>query len=310
MNNQSRTKIAKRKQQQKRRRTTFFLLITIALIIILALGLMSCKDDTDKATVEPGSSSNTSQDTSKDSGEDDGGDKFSKIYYYEKDKAERYEAYTKENPDMSAEDVVWQVNASLDQEKYEDYTEIGDDANDILVLLNKYNKLPESYGPSDLTDVGSGIQMRNEAAEAYKKMSAEAQRENIDFIPQSGYRSYSYQEGLYNNYKAEDPEGADTYSARPGFSEHQTGLALDINVPSGGDLHNFDNTEQAEWVTANAHKFGFIVRYTEKNQDITGYISEPWHIRYIGTKHATNMYERKVSSYEEYKVKYIDHSPN
>ena len=305
MNTRTRNQII----QQKRRRINFFTVITIVLILILAFVLISCKDDSSQTGQEP--SGTNSRQNAPDDSTNEASKKFSDIYYYESDNAKRYEAYWKGHGDMSMEDVVWQVNASLDQERYEDYDEVQiDDVDDLLVLVNKYHKLPESYEPTDLVEVGADIKMRSEAANAYKKMSSQAESEDINFIPQSGYRSYSYQEWLYNNYKKSDPKGADTYSARPGFSEHQTGLALDINVPSGGDLHNFDDTEQAKWVSKNAHKYGFIVRYTEANQDITGYINEQWHIRYIGEKHAQNMYDKKIGSYEEYKVKYIDHTPS
>jgi D-alanyl-D-alanine carboxypeptidase len=140
-------------------------------------------------------------------------------------------------------------------------------------------------------------------------MAEAAARDGVLFIPQSGYRSYDYQNQLYTNYKATDPEGADTYSARPGFSEHQTGLAIDLNIPGSGGLEDFVGTEQAEWVSKNARLFGFIIRYTEENQAITGYVSEPWHIRYIGAEHAAKMKETGIISFEEYKVKYIDHQP-
>lgn len=291
MNNNTR-----RKNNLKRRKIFFgaLALIVIAIIVIIAINIV----DNNEGKANTGVENSMAND-------------FSKLYYYESDKQNRYKEYAASNPTMDAGDIVWHVNSGLDGEFYKDCLEYddNDDLDDLLIIVNKYNKLPSTFAPNDLSDAGNGIQMRDEAATAYKKMSKEAKRADIDFIPQSGYRSYDYQNDLYENYKASDPEGADTYSARPGFSEHQTGLALDINIPSGGTLRNFVGTEQAEWVLQNAHKFGFIVRYTEENNDITGYISEPWHIRYIGTEHATAMYESGIISYEEYKVKFIDHAP-
>lgn len=290
-----RKSIERKRKQQKRRRVISLLVAIVLVLTVVALifSLTNKKNQTDTDNPSQG----------------EGATEFSQIYYFKKDKAKRYDAYQKKNPDMPIEDVVWQVNSSLDEERYVDYLEIDEDkSEDTLVLVNKYNKLPETFEPSELKEVGSGIQMKKEAADAYKKMAKDAGSAEMDIIPQSGYRSYSYQDTLYNNYKETDPEGADTYSARPGFSEHQTGLALDINIPEGGSLRNFVDTKEAEWVAKNAHKYGFIVRYTEENQDITGYMSEPRHIRYIGEKHASNMYDLKIQSYEEYKVKYIDHA--
>jgi LAS superfamily LD-carboxypeptidase LdcB len=234
------------------------------------------------------------------------GEVFSSFYYYEADKEERYAAYGAKNPEIPPDDVVWRVNAGLDGEHYKDSQKI-DNPDDPLVIVNKYNSLPESYEPGNRVKLGS-VTVRPETAEAYKNMESAATEAGIKFIAQSGYRSFSQQEHLYTNYKASDPNGADTYSARPGFSEHQTGLAIDLNIPTGGSLRNFTGTPQAEWVAANAHRFGFIVRYTEDNAPITGYISEPWHIRFLGEEHATRMKELGIGSYEEYKVKFIDHT--
>ncbi|MDR3296061.1 MAG: M15 family metallopeptidase [Clostridiales Family XIII bacterium] len=229
---------------------------------------------------------------------------YSDFYYYEKDKDARYAEYASPGGILPG-DVVWRVNAGLDGVVYHDVQDVSNPY-ELTVIVNKYNKLKESYVPPDLKSIGN-VKVRAEAADAYVKMATAAAIDGIFFIPQSGYRSYSYQDQLYTNYKATDPNGADTYSARPGFSEHQTGLAIDLNIPSGGSLRNFTGTPQAKWVEEHAHEFGFIIRYTDKNTDITGYISEPWHIRFLGIEHATNMKKFGIDSYEEYKVKYIDH---
>jgi D-alanyl-D-alanine carboxypeptidase len=195
----------------------------------------------------------------------------------------------------------------LDGRHYEDVTDVAN-PEELLVIVNKYNRLDPAYAPEGRVSV-SNVTVRAEAGAAYREMEQAAGAEGLAFIAQSGYRSYDYQNQLYTNYKATDPGGADTYSARPGFSEHQTGLAIDLNLPSGGRLENFVGTKQAAWVAENAHLYGFIVRYTEENKEITGYISEPWHVRYIGPAHAGRMKAEGISSFEEYWVKFIRHQP-
>ena len=110
-------------------------------------------------------------------------------------------------------------------------------------------------------------------------MQAAALKDGLRLDICSGFRSYSYQSTLYNNYVARDGKAAaDTYSARPGHSEHQTGLAMDINMASSA----FDNTPAAKWLAAHCAEYGFIIRYPQGKQDITGYKYESWHVRYLG----------------------------
>ena len=121
----------------------------------------------------------------------------------------------------------------------------------------------------------------------------------------SAYRSYTNQETLYNRYVQKDGSiKADTYSARPGHSEHQTGLAVDVHntvLP----YTSFDKTNEFTWMKENAHKYGFILRYPKDKTNITGYDYEPWHNRYIGVEHATYIYENNIT-FDEYYIKYLD----
>lgn len=138
-----------------------------------------------------------------------------------------------------------------------------------ILIANKTYKLPKSYNP------GTNVK----AYKAFKKMQSEAYKDGINLYIASGFRSYSYQKKLYNSYKARDgKKKADTYSARAGHSEHQTGLAFDINNPSS----SFDNTKEAKWLAENCTKYGFIIRYEKSKENITGYKYESWHIRYLG----------------------------
>lgn len=147
---------------------------------------------------------------------------------------------------------------------------------DILVV-NKTYSLPSSYNPTKLTD---------EFMTAFNKMKEAAKEEGLNIYVVSGFRSYEYQDNLYNKYvKKDGKENADTYSARPGHSEHQTGLAADLNLVDT----SFENTKEGIWLANNCYKYGFILRYPKGKQDITGYIYEPWHFRYIGDE-AKNLY--------------------
>lgn len=146
-----------------------------------------------------------------------------------------------------------------------------------ILIANKSFALPANYAP--------GVQQ--EATDGFETMRKAAQAEGISLWIRSGYRSYDYQKQLYNNYVARDGKAAaDTYSARPGNSEHQTGLAFDLNSLET----SFGETAEGKWLAANAHKYGFIIRYPKGKQNITGYIYEPWHVRYLGVDVATKVY--------------------
>lgn len=151
---------------------------------------------------------------------------------------------------------------------------------DGVMIVNKTYSLPSDYGPGDLTD---------ECWAAFRELQdAAASEQGLSMYVVSGYRSYSTQDGLYNRYVSQDGQAAaDTYSARPGHSEHQTGLAIDVNSVS----YSFANTAEGQWLAANAHRFGFIIRYPESKQSVTGYMYEPWHIRYVGKTLAPKVYE-------------------
>jgi len=173
----------------------------------------------------------------------------------------------------------------------------------IDVLVNKTYNLPSTYVPQDLVsldDVPTVLanpevnQLRKVAYEALKELFEAAREEGYFLYARSGYRSYSTQSSLYESYvKNHGQSAADKYSAKPGQSEHQTGLAMDITCEAVNyQLDSiFGDTEEGKWVSENAHKYGFIVRYPKGKEDITGYNYEPWHIRYLGKELATEVYE-------------------
>lgn len=157
---------------------------------------------------------------------------------------------------------------------------------DGVLIVNKTYSLPENYNPGvDAT-----------AENAFKKMQSAAAAEGLNIYISSGFRSYEYQSGLYERYANRDGyAAADRYSARPGHSEHQTGLAFDLNTIDD----SFADTREGKWVAENCHKYGFIIRYPKGKEDITGYMYESWHIRYLGVDMATKVYE-SGKTLEEY----------
>lgn len=177
-----------------------------------------------------------------------------------------------------------------------------DDPASIWVVVNKQRPLsPKTYAPTDLVSVGGGQQLRKEAAAGFAALVATANAEGLTINPLSGYRSYNTQVTVYNSeVKRYGQAVADTQSARPGTSEHQTGLGIDVGGGGCGIEDCFGDTAEGKWVAANAHKYGFIVRYVSGKEAVTGYRSEPWHIRYIGVELATEMYEKGVQTLEEF----------
>ena len=191
---------------------------------------------------------------------------------------ERYLAYMKNNPELSMSEVVRNVNSNLDRTRYVDVKD-ADLSYGVLAMVNKFNYLG-GYEPDDLVRLGEGYSnstapmLRREVAEAFVKMADAARSEGLVLMNISGYRSYSLQEWLYNNYAAQDGyELADTYSSRPGYSEHQAGLATDINSVEV----SFANTAEFRWLQAHAAEYGFILRYPDGLEYITGFSYEPWH---------------------------------
>lgn len=157
---------------------------------------------------------------------------------------------------------------------------------DGIIIVNKVYSLPKDYDPK----------VNKTALKALKNMQADAKVLGLDLSLISGYRSYETQNKLYNKYVKKDGEEiANTYSAKPGHSEHQTGLAFDI----GSVDRAFANTSEAKWIEENAHLYGFIVRYPKDKTDITGYIYEPWHVRYLGKENAKKVWESGLTL-EEY----------
>ena len=184
----------------------------------------------------------------------------------------------------------------------------------ITVLVNRKYLLPSTYAPKDLTEPAIRFsfaynsdkrKLRKVASKALEKMFRDAEKKKIILYGVSGYRSYIRQKQIYDQNVARRGKSAtDTVSARPGSSEHQTGLTIDISAQSVGCQlsQTFGDTKEGKWVAKNAHKYGYIVRYPYDKSKITGYHYEPWHIRYVGIPVATYLYKNKLTLEEYYHV--------
>lgn len=231
-----------------------------------------------------------------------------KINYFNYDYIDRYIKYKKENKDLDIKQIITEVNIGLDNPYYTN-TQPSKDLNKSYILVNKYNYLDKNYVPENLEEINTqyardGMKLVNYAKEAFEKLAKDAKKEDLSIIAMSTYRSYNYQVNLYNRYVKEDgKEAADTYSGRPGFSEHQSGLAVDV-YNGKEDYTNFENTKEFEWMQENAHKYGFILRFPKDKTKQTGYEYESWHYRYVGIEIATYIHKHNLS-FEEYYVQKI-----
>lgn len=208
--------------------------------------------------------------------------------------------------------------AGCNQNTDSDY--INTENSEYLVLLNKTHPSGEHYCPPDLTRVdseltlyGKEVELRLYAAKAAEAMVKEMHAQGYtDIVITSGYRSYAYQQSLFNTYIGQEmaahPDWTEaqarqmvlTYSAAPGTSEHHTGNAIDLISTNYVSLdETFAQNPAYEWLQNNAHRFGFILRYPADKTDITGYSYEPWHYRFVGAAAATEMHERGITL-EEY----------
>lgn len=317
----------KRKHPKRRRKHLGFIKLILTIIFIILLiylfklgaNTMFKKDDTNTKN------NNNEQEVVNKKEEDKEEEKYTKeekeqlekldyvnekIDYFKWENIDRYIKYKEKNPTIDNKKIVLYVNIGIDNNFYTN-TDTSPDQHTNTVLVNKYYYVGEKYVPKNLVSINSkyqsgGKQLTSEAADAFNKMAAAAKEEGYTIRAVSTYRSYSYQNTLYNNYASRDGyENADTYSARPGYSEHQTGLAVDVDNAKIS-YTSFGQTKEFAWMKENAHKYGYILRYTKENEFITGYMNEPWHYRYVGVEIATKMKNENISSYEEYYFMYLD----
>ena len=168
-----------------------------------------------------------------------------------------------------------------------------------VLLVNKKYGLPSDYNPP----IASGAMLYGPAQKAFLEMRAAGLKAGVNLQIVSGYRSYDYQNQLFEQYRANFGDRAAQFSATPGQSEHQTGLAADIGDASYIDLtleQSFADTKAGKWLAANSTDYGFILRYTKGDDKFTGYMYEPWHFRYVGKKVAKEMKTLKIKTLEDY----------
>lgn len=222
------------------------------------------------------------------------------------EKFQRYIHYHQTMPAYTMQEVLFRVNLGLDVPFYENVTTI-EQPYELLVLVNKYHQLPADFVQYNLVPMsreyaaGSQYLLAGVAYENYVQMADAAKKDGLSMRVVSAYRTEDYQRNLYNNkVRTTGKINADRYSARPGHSEHQTGLAVDINSTKG----TFQYTAEFRWLQEHAHEYGYILRYPKDKEWITGYAYEPWHYRYVGADAAKIIYEEGIT-YEEYYAKYV-----
>lgn len=187
----------------------------------------------------------------------------------------------------------------------------------LLILVNKQHPIDQNYKPDDLVLIKyyapdrskTTRYMRAEAADAFHQLVDKAASENIELKMTTAYRSYDFQKILFDSYvKKEGEEAANKYSAKPGQSEHQTGLSVDVSSPSVGYQlsDDYGETKEGTWLAEHCHEFGFIIRFPKGKEDITGYQYEPWHIRYVGIAAAKEIYKKDLTLEEFLQEKNID----
>ena len=223
---------------------------------------------------------------------------------------ENYLIYKKVNNDEKIENVIAIINVGSNQKWYSEPKKVNvTEDNKYTILVNKFNFLDKDYTPDNLSDINLQYAYADNKTvqtvyQSFVSMYKSAIKEDLKLIINYSYRSYQKQEEIYNNYTLwYGEEYADNYAARPGFSEHQTGLSLDIDAY--GNKGDFEITKEFIWLQENAYKYGFILRYPKDKEKITGYKYEPWHYRYVGLEIAKEIYEKNIT-YDEYYAYYIE----
>lgn len=235
---------------------------------------------------------------------------LAKAPYYIDKHLEEYLAYIEDN-DVDVNTAILKINTYTNYNFYEHDIEATDYSNTLIV--NKYYLLKSDYVPENLVDIsglyawGTDQKATEETLNAFIEMQKACKEETgITLMINSSYRSYDEQQEVYDNYKKTyDEEYADGIAARPGHSEHQTGLALDIFSYTDNLRKTFAEGKTYEWLKANCAKYGFIIRYPEGKENITGFTPEAWHYRYVGKELAQDIMSKGIT-YEEYYEYYLN----
>lgn len=227
--------------------------------------------------------------------------------YFRKDKLDDYLEYYKSNKKLSSSEIVTKINTNTNIEAYEKIFDADTSKNE-LMLVNKYYKLSEDYKPEvELISSGysySGKYASKSIIESIANLIDAAKEENLKLVVAAGYRSYKDQESIYESYKVNNGiREADNNVSRPGHSDYQTGLAVDIE-PYAKYIENVSESEEYKWLLDNAYKYGFIQRFQEGKEDITGFKYSAWHLRYVGVDAATFIHDNNITFEEYYGYKF------
>lgn len=232
-------------------------------------------------------------------------------YFLEKN-VNNYLEYKAKNKKKSYSDIVAIVNVHADKDWYDNKTVKETDlSKGNLILVNKFNYLKNDFEPNEITDIDINYSYANnrtskETNDAYIEMAKAAKKDNIILLVNSSYRTYERQEQIYKEfYYSKGISYADAYAARAGYSEHQTGLAIDIFTSGRSTTSDFEESDAFKWLSVNAHKYGFILRYPKGKEYLTGYNYESWHYRYLGIDTATKVYNSGLT-YDEYYAYYLE----
>ena len=235
--------------------------------------------------------------------------KLVKEKYFIFNKLDDYLKYYKDNKDKSLADVVAIINTNTNNDFYTNTKETDVSKNE-LMLLNKYNYLTASYNPDDLevfTNIyayGENQSLRKDAYDAFIEMWNSANKDGYKLIVNSSYRSYDEQKKIYDDYSSwYGEEDADKKAARAGYSEHQTGLAVDIQSYCSQNK-DFEECEEFTWLTNNAYKYGFILRYPKDKEYLTGYKYESWHYRKKKKKVSKYIHDNNIT-FDEYYAYFV-----
>ena len=229
--------------------------------------------------------------------------------YFMEENLKKYIEYSKES-DKTLTDVVAVVNVGANNDWYTN-TKKSDITKNELMLTNKFYSLDNTYNSDNMVKVskqysyGDNQMVTQETFDAFLNMFNDAKKEDLTLIINSSYRSYEDQEEIYKFYK--DTRGekeANKIAAKAGFSEHQTGMAIDIQT-YGSTASTFEEFDEFKWLQNNAHKYGFILRYPKGKEYLTGYEYESWHYRYVGIEVATYIYENNIT-FDEYYAYFVE----
>ncbi len=236
---------------------------------------------------------------------------LSKDPYFIIEKLQDYLDYIDESEKTDIREIVSIINVGADKDFYTDIKPTNTSIDDpYLVLVNKFHQLPSDYEPAKTETISlmyayEGRLIDSSIYGEFISMWSAAKSDGLSLIVVSGFRDFGTQEKIYNNFLASRGRAeTDRISARPGHSEHQLGFALDLVAPNYGLVEDFDKSDEFAWLSDNAHKHGFILRYPKDSEHLTGYSYEPWHYRYVGVEVATYIHENDIT-FDEYYAYYI-----